>query len=262
MKLFCQIIIIGTAGLTSPLCSRAINVDTPPLPTLKEIFPRVVERARRESENDRSFESQFIFVRSKVTESRNSKGEIKKREAKISTNNPALKKLVATPAPVPGRAPERAQPVSDSRSNARGKAFEKEEFPLDDDLVKRFEFTLVGRELFNGRPTLVIDFEPAKRKLPERNLKDKFINKAAGRVWLDEDDYALAKIALRLTERVNVVGGLVGAVWKCTFGFERERTAEGLWYAREANWHLEGRELFVNRTMDYHETRTDVRKAQ
>jgi hypothetical protein len=261
MKVFCQVIFVSVL-LTLPLRILAVNAVEPPLPTLQQIFPRVMERARRESENDRSFESQFIFVRSKVTEFRNSKGEIKKHEAKTNTNNPALKKLAATPTPVPARAPEKAQPVSDSHSNVRGKAFEKDEFLVNGDLIKRFEFTLVGREILNGRPALMVDFVPAKGKLPERNLKDRFINKAAGRVWLDEEDYALAKVALRLTEQVNVLGGLVGAVWKFTYGFERERTENGLWFAREANWHLEGREVFLNRNVDYHEERTDVRKAK
>jgi len=37
---------------------------------------------------------------------------------------------------------------------------------VNDDVVKRFEFTLVGRELLNERPTLVYDFKAAKGKLP------------------------------------------------------------------------------------------------
>ena len=262
MRSLCQtILLVSMAGLVSPLSSRATHPD-PPLPTLQEIFPHVVERAQRESENDRSFESQFSFVKSKVTETLNSKGEVKKHEAKISTNNPALKKLAGRPAPVQSRALENGQPVSDRPAKGRGKASEKEKFVVNDDFVKRFEFTLVGRETLNGRPALVLDFVPAKARLPERDLKDKFFSKTAGRVWLDEEDYAIAKGALRLTDRVNVVGGLVGAVWKLNFGFERERTEEGLWFAREAHWHLEGRELFTNRTMDYHEERTDVRRAQ
>ena len=265
MRRHCQIVIAATL-LASASRSIAIPVSEPPLPTLQEIFPRAVERARREQENDRAFEAQFSFVKSKVTEYRNGKGEIKKREAKISTNNPALKPLAATPATPPAAAPspvsKKATAVSDTRSNVRGKAFEKDDFEVNNDLVKRYEFTLVGRELVNGRPALVVDFVPAKGKLPERNLKDKFLNKAAGRVWLDEEDLAIAKAALRLTERVNVVGGLVGAVWRFSFGLERERTEDGIWFAREANWHLEGREVFLQRTVDYHEERTDVRRAR
>jgi hypothetical protein len=41
----------------------------------------------------------------------------------------------------------------------------------------------------------------------------------------------------------------------------RERTPDGLWFTRDSNWHLEGRELFVHRTVDYHEERTGLRKV-
>lgn len=261
MKSFCQVI-VASALLTMSIRGFAVTPAEPPLPTLEEVFSRMTDRARLESENDRSFESQFSFVRSRVTEHRNSKGEIKKQESKFSTNNPALKKRVAEPAAVPGHAHEKAQPGTNSASTARGKAVKKDVFSVNDDLIKRFQFTLVGREKFNGRPALVLEFEPAKEKQPERSLGDKFINRTAGRVWLDEEDYAMAKVTLRLTKRVNVVGGLVGAVWKFNFGFERERTEEGLWFARETTWHLEGREVFDKRTLDYREVRTDVRKAQ
>ena len=120
---------------------------------------------------------------------------------------------------------------------------------------------MAWRDVVNGRPVLIVDFQPARKKLPVRNLKDRFINKAAGRAWVDETDHAVVKADLYLTERVNVVGGLVGAVWKFTCGLIRERTADGLWFTRHSNWHLEGRELWVRRTVDYHEEWTDVRKV-
>ena len=98
--------------------------------------------------------------------------------------------------------------------------------------------------------------------MPEHNIKDKFLNRTAGCVWLDEEEMAMVKVAIRLTDRVNVIGGLVGAVWKMNFGFERSRTEDGLWYTRDATWHLEGRELFSQRIMDFHEQRTNVRRSQ
>ena len=262
MKLFCQAIIIATVGMVPPSCSLAAGPAEPPLPTLQEIFPRVVERALQEPENDRRFESQFAFVKSKVTEHRNSSGEIKKREAKVSTNSPAWKPLAEPPAPVTDRDPAVARPVSNRPAKGRGKSYERDELLASGEFVKRFAFTLVGRETLHGRPALVVDFVPAAGKLPEHNLKDKFINRTAGRVWLDEADMAIVRGALRLTGRVNIVGGLVGAVSQLTVGFERERTAEGFWFTREANWHLEAREVFAQRVMDYHEERTEVRRAQ
>ena len=54
--------------------------------------------------------------------------------------------------------------------------------------------------------------------------------------------------------------GLVGAVGKFSYAFERGRTDDGMWFTRKVDWHLEGREVILRRTVDYHEQTTDVRK--
>lgn len=256
-------IVFVAVSIIFPEEASAADTNAPALPTLDELFPRILERARLERANDQRFATNYVFVRTKTTAYRNAKGEVRKQETKIRTNDPALIIASAALQPTPrekrrDRVPEK--PVSETHSNVRGKAFEQDEFALNGDLVKRFDFQLTGRELLDGRPTFVVAFQPRPGRLPERNLKDKFINKAAGRVWIDAGDHALVKANLWLTERVNVIGGLVGAVWKFTFNFERQRLDEGLWFTRESNWHLEGRELFVHRTVDYHEERTEVRK--
>ena len=78
---------------------------------------------------------------------------------------------------------------------------------------------------------------------------------------MDEADYVIAKADIHLTESVTVVGGLVGAVWKFNYGFNRERTADGLWFTRAVDWHLEGREVILRRAIDHHEAKTGVRKV-
>lgn len=243
-----------------------MNNGESPLPTVQTILQRAAERAVKEDENTRAFRERYAYTRTRLTEYRNARGEIKKREEKKGENDPQQRFRVARLQPVVAK-PVRSedvkpnQPVSDTHSNVRGKAFKKSDFVLNDDLIGRFEFVVAGREVVNGRPALIVDFQPVKKKVPVRNLKDKFINKAAGRVWVDEADYALVKADLHLTERVNVLGGLVGAVWKFTFEFMRERTPDGLWFIRNSNWHLEGREVFVHRTVDYREERTGVRRV-
>ena len=149
----------------------------------------------------------------------------------------------------------------DPNGEVRGRAFEKNDFPLNADLLKRFQFTLAGREVVDGRTALRFDFKPAPGELPVHTLRDRVINKAAGRIWVDENEFALVKVDLHLTEPVNVIGGLVGAVRQCRYRFQRERTAEGLWFTKQVNWHLEGRQLFTSKIIDYDETRENVRKA-
>jgi hypothetical protein len=238
---------------------------SPPLPTLETMFELVLERAQREETDQSIFKQCYGYTRTRVTEYRNANGDLKKRKAKTKTNDPTVVPIVyqSPPGVVYKAAPEsgRSQPVSNTYTNGRGKAFEKSDFPLNDDLLKRFDFTLAGREVIHGRSALVVDFKPASRKPPERSIKDRFINKAAGRVWVDEGDYALVRANLHLSEKVNVIGGLVGAVTKFILSIERERTSEGLWFIRKQNWHLEGREVFVRRQVDYHEEYKDVQKV-
>jgi hypothetical protein len=243
--------------------------DPRPLPTVEFLLQRVIDRAvTREDQNDDLFDMNYQYTRVRTWEYRNSQGELRHREEKRSVENKPLRlaammaamtaKGPAAPPPVPPRF-AKSEPVSDTHSNIRGKALKVRDYSIPN-LIKRFRFKVVGREILNGRPTLVADFEPVSDHLPVNSLADKFINKAAGRVWVDEEDYAIAQAKLHLTKQVNVVGGLVGTVWKFTYDFTRRRTPEGYWFARSMDWHLEGREVVINRIVDYHERKLDEQK--
>jgi len=249
--------------LAGPLPLLGANLDAP-LPTFDSLLQHVLQRAKEEGDNDRTFDARYHYARTKVTEFRNSAGQLKKREANTSVHVPASTAPVpAKPTPGPAAAPKpdpKDEAVSDTHSNVRGQQLKKSDIVLNQDLVSRFQFTIVGRELLNGRPALVVDFVPANKKLPERNLKERFINKAAGRIWIDAADYSLVKADLHLTQQVNVGWGLVGAVWQFHYSFERKRTADGLWFPSKVDWHLEGREVIINRIVDYHETTSAVQR--
>jgi hypothetical protein len=255
----------GAVLLAAPLPLLGESIAEPPLPAVATVLDRVARQTERESDNDRAFNQRYGYTRTKVTEYRNGKGDLKKREEKKIANNPSAVPAVyrtrpAGAVPEPNAGADKSEAIKEASANVRGKAFEKKDFSINDDLLGRFEFDLTGRETINGRSTLMLDFKPAKKSLPERNIKDRFINKAAGRVWVDEADYVIAKADVYLTETVNVVGGLVGAVWKFNYSFDRERTLDGLWFTRVVDWHLEGREVILRRAIDYHEGKTGVRK--
>ncbi len=253
------------ALLTGSLPLLSAHADAP-LPTFDSLLQNVLQRAKAEGDNDRAFDARYCYVRRKITEFRNSAGQLKKRDANTGVHVPApaapAPAPTATPATAPKSDPGKPEAVSDTHSNVRGQQLKKSDIFLNEDLVSRFEFTIVGRDMLNGRPAWVVDFVPANKKLPERNLKERFINKAAGRVWIDAGDYSLVKADLHLTQQVNVGWGLVGAVWKFHYRFERERTADGLWFPSEVDWHLEGREVIINRTVDYYETTSAVQKLR
>jgi hypothetical protein len=246
--------------------SNATDGNAKPLPTMDYVLQQVVARAvSQEDKNDSLFDMNYQYTRTRTWEYRNSAGELKSREEKRSVENKALRmatlaaSYAAANKPLPPPPAMKDEPVSETHSNIRGKALKVKDYSIPN-LVKRFQFTLVGRETLNGRPSLVVDFKPLNNHLPVNQFADNFINKAAGRVWIDEEDYAVAQAQLHLTQQVNVLGGIVGAVWKFNYGFTRLRTPEGYWFARSMDWHLEGREVVINRIVDYHERKLNEQK--
>lgn len=249
--------VAGMSILAQPL-------DTASLPSVETLLERVAERAKLETENDRLFKEAYAYTRHMVTEYRNSKGELKKRRAKESRHEPTGASASAPDADEPVELEDGDPPATDTRAehgDFKGRAYDKRDFPVTEDLLRRFTFEVVGRQTRAGRAVLILDFKPASDDLPEHNLKDKFINKAAGRVWIDEAEAAIVQVDLHLTEKVSVVGGLFGAVYAFRYQTQRERTPEGLWFARSVDWHLQGRQLFLRKFIDYHEERTDVRRV-
>jgi hypothetical protein len=257
-------VLLSLVRLVPAQTTDAGPADAKPLPTMDFLIQQVVARAvSKEDKNDNLFDMNYQYTRTRTWEYRNSSGVLKSREEKSSVENKPLRMAASAvankPAPPPPPPVVKDEPVSDTHSNIKGKALKVKDYSIPN-LVKRFQFTLVGREMLNGRPSFVVDFKPLNDHLPVNSFADKFINQAAGRVWLDAEDYAIAQAQLHLTQQVNVLGGLVGAVWKFTYGFTRLRTPEGYWFARSMDWHLEGREVVVNRIVDYHERKLNEQK--
>ncbi|HKS35666.1 MAG TPA: hypothetical protein VJW76_00650 [Verrucomicrobiae bacterium] len=242
------------------------ELETNSLPKVDDLLKRVLERAQEEVRNDREFKARYAFTRTKVREYRNSQGKLKSRQEKRIESNPPPQVLPVAYEPSPADANEDSITAGkelrqDPNGDVKGQPFKKSDFPVTDELLKRFRFELAGRETIDGRAALVVDFKPASKNLPVRNFKDRFINKAAGRVWVDEGDAALVKADVHLTESVSVVGGLVGAVHKCRYAFQRGRTPEGLWFTSQIDWRVEGRQVFTTKSIDGHERRTNVRNV-
>ena len=229
-------------------------------PSINTVLKHVREAAKQEQANERNFRTRYAFVRTKTNRELDGKGRVKKEETKRNQNNPVVSRTsyvtpstkVATPAIGPATPPPKNP----------NQAFDQSDFALTDDLFSRFDFTIVRREQMNARSTLLITFQPAKEPPPVRTLKDRFLSKTAGRVWVDEGDWNLAKADIHLMEKVNVVGGLVGAVKGFNYRFDRQRTEEGLWYTRAVHWRLEGRELFSSKVLECDENRSDVKRVR
>ena len=238
------------------------------MPAAEAVLRRVMQQAMKDDAGEREFAQSYSYIRTRVTENRDAKGALQSREEKKDLRKPA-----ATSAPPPPATPTNKPAITGTKgaevlisrspttSVPRGRAFDRTDFILNGDLLNRFAFKVAGREIINGRPSLLLEFNPVAKPPAPKNLKERFINKAAGRLWIDEDESVLVRGQLHLTERVSVAGGLLASISRFQYEFNRERTSEGLWFTRTTQWHLEGREVVLYRNINYTEEKSDVRKV-
>ncbi len=172
------------------------RATAPPLPPLDLVLQRVMQTSAAETAEYHAFNQHYFYTRDKVTEFFDSAGHLKSRQDRQSTNNPVPAPVLSAPPParqVPD-AHSHEKPAPADQPNVHGVALGKKEDLLNPDVVKRFKYALVGREMLNGRPALIVDFQPVSDKLPLFNLKDRFIDSIAGRAWVEEADFTLAKV--------------------------------------------------------------------
>lgn len=263
MRVFQSFSLVLSFGMAM-FVSRAGAATSSPLPPLQTILQRVMQTSEVENAEYHQFNQHYFYTRDKVTEFFNGSGKLKERHEKESTNNPAPPLVLSMPVsiPVPPIVSSRKEAQTAEPPNIHGVALGKKEDLMNPDLIKRFKFTLAGRDIINGRPALVVDFAPASDSLPVLNIKDRFINSVEGRAWVDEQDFTLEKVDLHLKQKVSVLGGIAGSVSKFSFSFDRERTPDGYWFTRDLNWHVEAREAAIQRVVDHHEQILDVQKIR
>jgi hypothetical protein len=99
-----------------------------------------------------------------------------------------------------------------------------------DDAERVFTFTFVARETVDGQPVIVVDLTPrpnASVKTSEGQRMKRF----AGRLWVGESDYRLARVRLHAIDSVSVGWGVVAKVERGSgFDFVRKKVA-GAWVA-------------------------------
>ncbi len=253
------LLVLAVAVGRSPV--RAAVDGEPGLPSVEFILQQVSTNALRESANDAEFASHYHFVRWKQQDELDGQRRVVKSTWKAGTNSPTARGPVS-PMGAHWDAEEAPERTNELRlvkgAHVKGRAIEKKETVVDGDVLSRFQFTLIGREEFDGRPVLALDFSPNPRAPSPRNLKERFMQHIAGRIWVDERTWFVAKLNVNLQESVSVVGGLAGSLKNLTYAFERAITPEGWWYTRGVDWELMGRAVFSQKHVVYHEGRTNL----
>jgi hypothetical protein len=145
------------------------------------------------------------------------------------------------------------------RRKAQGPLAER--ISLNEELVSRYSFDLLGREAINGRSTYVLAYRPQRDDLPVRRRLDRLLNKLTGKVWIDEQDNEIVRLEGHLAEKVTLWGGLIATVRKLEGEFEQTRTDEGVWFPLRIQGSLDARYFFTNVRFAQTERWSDFRKV-
>jgi hypothetical protein len=124
-----------------------------------------------------------------------------------------------------------------------GKKGDEREIFLNADLAARYKFTLVEQKVINGRNAYVLAFSPKSGDLPVHKLTDRLFNNIAGKLWIDAEDFEIARAEAHLQSEITLWGGIIGTLKQSDFTLERVRLPEGVWFSSYTHGYFEGRKL-------------------
>ena len=258
----------GPARVVTVLLPFAFSVIFPllaqPLPqapaglTAREIVSRAVEQAKwaRERGYEDRLQGEHISVREDLTDDKG----VRYREEILYRVYPVDGHLYYERMAVNG------EPLSEDERRQRKEDFSKEiaeqeakgeeeddgEIKFDEELISRYDSELAREVVIGGRDAYLIEFEPKTGKLPVRRRIDHALNNSRGRIWIDKQDYGVARVQFELIKPVTLWAGLLGKVGAVEGDFQQVRLADGVWVPENLRLYMKGRVLFKS----FHQRRT------
>ncbi len=195
----------------------------------------------------------FTYRKTTVTDELDSAGKVKEHREKLYEVSYRDGLSHSTLLQVNGHppSPDDLKQQSDNEASMRQitgrnktKGDNRENF-LTADLAARFDFTLVGTTNLNGRPAYQVTFQPKSPQLPVHHLVDRLLNQISGTVWIDTQEFEVARAEVSLRSEVNLLGGIAGSLKTLTYSLERTRVADGVWFSTLSNGDFLGRKLLA-----------------
>jgi len=153
---------------------------------------------------------------------------------------------------VNGRAPSEAEAKKQAENEAnsrqlfgspKGRPGETRDNLLPPEIVARFDFNLIGEEIVNGRKAYEISFDPKSPEPPVHRIMDKLLNRISGTLWIDAEEFEVARADIHLRSEVNFLGGMIGSLKKLVYTMNRTLVADGVWFNSGSTGDFEGRKL-------------------
>ncbi len=260
--LFAGALLLGPPGVFAQ--------SPPAAPLTEEILKKAMDRAKWSHEQ--KSEARYTYTQRSTVDELDSKENVKRHEERVHFIFPIDGEPYGRLVEKDGKAltekevrleREREQKFRQRvAERERRKEPEKREndVKFDQELVSRYQWALTGRETLNGRPAFVLSFQPQSHDLPVKRKLDRLLNKVAGRLWVDEQDYEIARVDVHLAENVAAWGGVLASVHRFFLRYEQVKLDEGAWLLSSLDGYVDGRILIKSLHLKVKEQNSDFRK--
>ncbi|MEW6363214.1 MAG: hypothetical protein AB1714_01095 [Acidobacteriota bacterium] len=245
-----MVVVAALVLAVPPAASRAD--ESASLPRAEEIVRKALDRMK-EADAEQYY-AHYTFSQRAVVEKLDERGAVKERSEELYRVYPVeglpFQELVErNGAPLSDKErkkqEERLRKLRQARSQKKGAGEEDEmTIRLDEETASRFRFEVLARESINGRSAFVLSLEPKKGKLPVRKKVDNILNRLAGKIWIDEQAYEIAKVDVHLTEPVRLWLGILASIRHIEFSLQQQEIDSGPWFPARFDMLVEGRVLF------------------
>lgn len=220
-----------------------------PLPSAKQIIEKAIAQSRQSEKNLAT--AGYSFTKVTEMERFDDEGRIKERkksqhEMACKSGYLSKKRLVG-----PGETVAEAKKIEEQENKNLAKLAGKYKGSSRGDylniltleLIGKYSFTLVKCIDLNGRPTFELAFKPKQKNLPGKELVERVLNQATGKIWIDAEEFEVAKARVHVDSEITVGGGLLGCLKKAVFVIERVRLSDGIWFDHSTKTDYEARKL-------------------
>ena len=217
----------------------------------EEIIQKAVERAKAAETEPKP---EYALVQTTTTEERDSKGQLKDQERKAEEVHLRSGCLVKDN-DCSGK-----QKRESAKLNLKNSSRSDFINLLTPGTIAKYVFSYVAKTNLNGRVAHELTFQPRSKNLPGKELTEKIMNQAKGRLWIDAEEFELVKANIHVDSEVPVAGFL-GALKRAAFSLERVRLETGLWFERFYKTDYEARKLMDSKRVIMQAEFTNFRRV-
>ncbi len=242
-------VIVLVTGAARPARSDtpAASAEVAPLPNANDLVRSMIDRQR--SFEKALDEYTYDVVRTEIQlddKHRPKERHVRRYEIFFVDGAPVRRLVEEDGRPLSGEKAEKERKralkaAEKARSRQRSEKQRAEDELRLSEILARFDFTTVGREIVDGRPTFLVSFraQPGKRDIKHDNV----LRAVQGRLWIDVDDRAVVRARLSTNQSIKVAAGLLASISKVDLDVEFA-PVDAIWLPRRSQSFATGRLLF------------------